>query len=126
MPRLVCRVVGVALLAAGLAGFVSPTLLGLHLTPVHDIVHLLTGLVALYVGFAATLTAARIFCLVFGAAYLLLAVAGITMPGLVASMLGHAALTSRELTPDNAVHAVLGAALLVVGLRTPKTVVRTF
>ena len=71
-------------------------------------------------------TAARIFCLVFGAGYLLLAVAGITMPGLVASILGHPALTAHELTPDNAVHAVLGAALLVVGLRPPKTVVRTF
>jgi hypothetical protein len=126
MARLVCRIVGVALLVLGLAGFASPTFLGLHLTTVHDIVHLLTALVALYIGFAATLTAARIFCLVFGAGYLLLAVAGIAMPGLVASILGHAALTSRELTPDNAVHAVLGAALLVVGLRAPKTVVRTF
>jgi len=126
MARLVCRIVGVALLVVGLAGFGSPTLLGLHLTPIHDIIHLLTALVALYVGFAATLTAARIFCLVFGAGYLLLAAAGITMPGLVASILGHPALTAHELTPDNAVHAVLGAALLVVGLRPPKTVVRTF
>ncbi len=126
MARLVCRIVGVALLVVGLAGFASPTLLGLHLTPIHDIVHLLTALVALYVGFAATLTSARIFCLVFGAGYLLLAVAGITMPGLVASILGHPALTAHDLTPDNAVHAALGAALLVVGLRAPKTVVRTF
>lgn len=126
MARLACRIVGVALLVVGLAGFGFPTMLGMHLTTVHNILHLLTALVALYVGFAATLTSARIFCLVFGAAYLLLAAAGIAMPALVASMLGHPALTSRELTPDNAVHAVLGAALLVVGLRAPKTVMRTF
>ena len=126
MARLVCRIVGVALLVVGLAGFAFPTMLGLHLTTVHDVLHLLTGLVALYVGFAATLTSARIFCLLFGAGYLLLAVAGIIVPGLVASILGHPALTSHELTPDNAVHAVLGAVLLVVGLRPPKTVVRTF
>lgn len=126
MARLVCRIVGVALLVVGLAGFAFPTMLGLHLTTVHDILHLLTALVALYVGFAATLTSARIFCLLFGAGYLLLAVAGIIVPGLAASILGLPALTSHELTPDNAVHAVLGAGLLVVGLRAPKTVVRTF
>ena len=112
MARTVCRIVGLGLLAVGLAGFASPTMLGLHLTTIHDIIHLLTGLVALYVGFASTRTTARVFCLLFGGAYLLLALAGLVAPGLVAAVLGHAPLSARELTPDNAVHAVLGAVLL--------------
>jgi len=112
MARIVCRIVGVGLLALGLAGFALPTLLGLHLTTIHNLVHLLTGLVAVYVGFAATLTTARVFCLLIGAGYLLLGLAGLVAPGLLASLLGHAPLSVRELTPDNALHAVLGAVLL--------------
>jgi predicted small integral membrane protein len=118
MAKTVCRIVGVGLLVVGLAGFASPTLLGLHLTTIHDIVHLLTGLVALYVGFAATRTTARLFCLLFGGAYLLLALAGLVAPGLVSSVLGHTPLSVRELTPDNAVHAVLGVVLLAASKKS--------
>lgn len=111
MGRMACRIVGVGLLAVGLAGFALPTVLGLHLTTVHNVIHLITGLIALYAGFA-TRTTARFFCLFFGGGYLLLGLAGLVAPGLVSEVLGHAPVSSRELTPDNAVHAVLGAALL--------------
>jgi hypothetical protein len=117
MARTVCRLVGLGLLAVGLAGFASPTMFGLHLTTIHDIVHLLTGLIALYVGFAATPTAARVFCRLFGGGYLLLGLAGIVAPGVVAGILGHAPVSAGELAPDNAVHALLGAALLVSSKR---------
>lgn len=113
MARTVCRIVGVGLLAIGLAGFAWPTMLGLHLTAIHDILHLLTGLVALYVGFAAPPTAARVLCLLFGVAYLLLGLAGLVAPRLVAAVLGHAPVSAGELAPDNALHAVLGAGLLL-------------
>jgi len=113
MCKILCRIVGAALILAGLAGFVSPTLLGLHLTTIHNIVHLVTGLVALYVGFAASVVVARMFCLIFGAGYLLLGIAGFVAPGVVASILGHPPVSARELTPDNALHALLGAVLLV-------------
>jgi hypothetical protein len=124
MARNVCRISGVALLLFGLIGFAWPTVLGLHLTPIHNIVHLLTGLIALYVSFATRIAAARIFCLLFGIGYLLLASAGLVAPGLVASMLGHGPLTAGELTRDNAVHALLGALLLLAGWRAPRTVAR--
>jgi len=73
MCRILCRIIGVALLLVGLAGFALPHLLGMHLTTIHNVVHLLTGLIALYVGFAATFEAARVFCLVFGAVLLIAA-----------------------------------------------------
>jgi len=125
MSRTVCRIVGVALLLAGLAGFVQPTLLGLHLTTIHDVVLLLTGLVSLYVGYAAGYEAARIYCLVLGALYLLLGALGLVAPGLVADLLGHAPVSARELAPDNAFHAVLGGALIVFGIATRATVVKS-
>jgi hypothetical protein len=113
MSRTLCRIVGVALIVVGLAGFAWPMLLGLHLTAIHDVVHLLTGLIALYVGFAASVGAARMFCLIFGGVYLLLGILGVVAPGPVAQVLGHPPVSARELTPDNALHALLGAVLLV-------------
>ena len=36
MARNVCRIAGLALLVFGLAGFALPTMLGLHLTTIHN------------------------------------------------------------------------------------------
>jgi hypothetical protein len=63
---------GVAFLLAGLLGFVMPSLLGFHLTTIHNVIHLATAAVALYLGFAGTYAAARTFCIAFGAVYLAL------------------------------------------------------
>lgn len=110
------KVVGILLLIVGLAGFAMPHLLGLHLTPVHNIIHLLTAALALYMGFAASVESARTFSIAFGAVYLLLGVLGFVAPGLVTTVIGHPATSAGELMPDNLVHVVLGAAFLGVGL----------
>ena len=54
MFRTLCRVLGVVFVLAGLTGFADPNLLGLHLTPAHNVIHILSGLVTLYVGFAGS------------------------------------------------------------------------
>jgi uncharacterized protein DUF4383 len=110
------KVVGVVLLIVGLAGFAMPHLLGMHLTPIHNIVHLLTAAIALYMGFAASYSAARTFSLVFGAVYLLLGVVGFVAPDVVTAVIGHPTASAGDLMPDNLVHVVLGAAFLAVGL----------
>jgi uncharacterized protein DUF4383 len=110
------KVVGVVLLIVGLAGFAMPHLLGMHLTPVHNIIHLLTAAMALYMGFAASVGSARTFSIAFGAVYLLLGVLGFVAPGLVTTVIGHPPTSAGELMPDNLVHVVLGAAFLAVGL----------
>src|SRR5688500_19382522 len=89
MAHTACKILGVAFLSAGLVGFVMPHFLGFHLTTIHNLVHLATAAVALYLGFAGSLTNARTFCLLFGAVYALLGVLGFAMPGLVATILGH-------------------------------------
>jgi hypothetical protein len=60
-------------------GFVAPNLLGAHLTPAHNVVHIVSGLIALYLGFAGTLSAAKTFCLVFGVVYLALGILGMAL-----------------------------------------------
>ena len=118
MARAACKVLGVAFLIGGLVGFVQPHFLGFHLTTIHNVIHLATAAVALYLGFAGTLTAARTFCLTFGAVYALLGVLGFGAPGLVATVLGHTGpVTSGDLTPDNLFHIVTGGAFLVAGMK---------
>jgi hypothetical protein len=76
MAKTVCKLLGVVFLLVGIAGFAKPGLLGAHLTPPHNIVHIVSGLIALYFGFAGSLSGAKGFCLVFGIVYLALGVLG--------------------------------------------------
>jgi hypothetical protein len=76
MAKTVCKILGVVFILVGVAGFAAPTLLGAHLNPAHNVVHLVSGAIALYFGFAGSPGAARGFCLLFGLVYLLLGVCG--------------------------------------------------
>jgi hypothetical protein len=122
MARTICRVLGVAFVLAGLGGFVMPHLLGFHLTTIHNLIHLASGAVALYLGFAGSAAAVRTFCIAFGAVYLALGALGFVAPGLVAAVIGHAPVDSGELTPDNIFHIVVGAVFLLAGLAGPREV----
>ena len=76
MAKTVCKLLGIVFVIVGVAGFVAPNLLGAHLMPAHNLVHLVSGAIALYFGFAGSYGAAKGFCLIFGIVYLLLGVAG--------------------------------------------------
>src|SRR5260370_4848980 len=76
MAKTVCKLLGVIFVIVGIAGFVAPTLLGEHLSPVHNLVHVVSGAIALYFGFAGSAGAARGFCVLFGIVYLLLGICG--------------------------------------------------
>jgi len=115
MAVTVCRIAGFALVAAGLAGFAEPMLLGMHLTPVHNIIHIVSGALALYFGFVAP-AGARGFAVAFGSIYLLLGFAGFAAPNLVAAAIGHDAMVNAgALMPDNVVHVMLGGVFLATG-----------
>ena len=121
MAKTACKILGIAFLLGGIGGFVDPHLLGFHLTMVHNLVHLATAAVALYLGLAGTEGAARTFSLVFGAVYALLGVLGFVAPGVVAAVLMHPGpVSAGELTPDNIFHLVVGGAFVVAGLMSPK------
>ncbi|MGH9852479.1 MAG: hypothetical protein ACREBD_21800, partial [Blastocatellia bacterium] len=61
MARNVCKILGVVLALAGIAGFLQSDLAGLHLTPTHNVVHLVTAAIALYVGFKGSDSHVRTF-----------------------------------------------------------------
>jgi hypothetical protein len=76
MAKTVCKILGVVFLLVGICGFIKPDLLGAHLTPAHNLIHLISGAAALYLGFAGSLSAAKTFCLAFGLVYLALGFLG--------------------------------------------------
>ncbi len=76
MAKTVCKLLGLIFVIVGVAGFVAPHLLGAHLSPAHNAVHLVSGAIALYFGFSGSYSGARGFCLLFGLVYLLLGICG--------------------------------------------------
>ena len=126
MAKTLCKVAGFLFLIVGLVGFAMPTLMGFHLTPIHNIIHVVTGAIALYLGFSASYHAARTFCLVFGVVYLLLGVIGFMAPNIIATVIGHPGpVTSADLVSDNAFHLLVGIVFLGVGLMRPAVVTTT-
>ncbi|HEY8461345.1 MAG TPA: DUF4383 domain-containing protein [Blastocatellia bacterium] len=118
MAKAICKILGVVFLIVGLLGFYSPNLLGMHLSGIHNIIHLISAALALYFGFVASPGAARVFSLIFGVVYLLLGALGFVAPSPVIELLqAHRAPGGlRNLAADNVVHLILGALFLIAGL----------
>ena len=118
MAKTVCKILGVVFVLVGLCGFAAPGLLGAHLTPPHNVVHIVSGLIALYFGFAGTLSGAKAFALVFGVVYLALGVLGLA--------LGVDADRTWMVGPlhfgkvDHFIHVLLGIVFLAGGLFTKR------
>ncbi len=123
MAKTLCKIVGLVLLIAGVCGFFSRNLMGMHLTNVHNVVHIASGALALYFGFAGSAGGARSFCLLFGLVYALLGVLGFIQPGFVASVLQaheEAGAPSPTMAMDSIVHLLVGGVFLVAGLLSPR------
>jgi hypothetical protein len=123
MAKTICKIFGAVLVVVGIVGFFIDNLLGLHLTLLHNAVHILTGLVALYFGFSGSDASARTFSMAFGAIYVLLGIVGFVQPNIIATVIQfHGTVTAgSDLIMDNIVHLLVGAVFLIVGLiRAPQ------
>jgi hypothetical protein len=126
MANRVATILGLGFLLVGILGFVMPHALGAHLSLVHNIIHLVTGAVSLWIGLKGTTGGAKSFCIIFGAVYLLLGIVGFALgtgPDKMFTVLpGQLELGMS----DHVIHIVLGAVYLVGGLMTrPMPVTRT-
>jgi hypothetical protein len=125
MAKTYCRILGVAMLAAGVLGFMMPRLLGFHLTPVHNVIHLATGALATYFGFSGSYAGAQSFCRAFGVVYALVAILGFAAPGLLSAILGHPGMTASDLMPDNVFHVAVALSSLAAGFAGAPAALRT-
>jgi uncharacterized membrane protein HdeD (DUF308 family) len=118
MAKTITTLLGIVFILVGLVGFAAPGLLGAHLSPAHNIVHLVSGAIALYLGLKGSLSAAKMFCLVFGIVYLLLGVVGF-FAGTDTDRMFHVIPGVLELgTVDHVIHVLFGAIFLIGGLMT--------
>ena len=109
-------------MVVGLLGFVAPGFMGMRLSTLHNVMLLLSGVVAIYFGLKATPAAARTFCIVFGALSGVLGLVGFVSggPNYTFTIIPGALVLG---TMDHLVHLILGAILLSVGWgRRPATV----
>lgn len=115
MAKTVCKLLGIVFIIVGVAGFLAPKLLGAHLNPAHNAVHLVSGAIALYFGFAGSASAARGFCILFGLVYLLLGVCGWFLGAGPDHMLNVSTLLMLG-TVDHIIHVLLGVVFLAGGV----------
>ena len=121
MAKTICKILGVVFLLVGVIGFASPHLAGAHLSPAHNVVHIVSGVIALYFGFAGSLSAAKAFCLIFGVVYLALGVLGLAL-GAGTDRLWHVLDDTLVFgTADHGIHCLLGILFLAGGLFTKRT-----
>lgn len=129
MANRVATILGIGFLLVGLAGFLIPNLLGAHLSLAHNIVHLVSGAVSLWLGLKGTPQAAKTFCIVFGAVYLLLGVAGFVAGSETTPSTGIPHGNDTRIlkvlpgqlefgTVDHVIHVLLGALYLIGGFAT--------
>jgi hypothetical protein len=117
MAKTVCKILGVAFLLVGIAGFAAPTLMGFHLSPPQNIVHIVSGIIALYFGFSGSLGGAKGFCLVFGIVYLGLGIFGMVMGDPAMNRMWHVGPLDLAMA-DHGLNILLGAIFLAAGLFT--------
>lgn len=118
MATLVCKVLGAALLIAGVWGFIDgERVLIFHVNTAHNVVHVLSGLAALACGFAGE-RPARVFSRVFGSVYLLVAALGFAGVAPAIDLL-------HLNGPDNWLHLAIGGAFLAGAAIPPSAVRRT-
>lgn len=104
MAQKFVKVLGIIFLVLGIVGFVLPMEGIFHLTPMHNIVHLASGIIGLIM--SNTEAKAALFAKVFGFVYLLVAILG---------LFTHEFMGIMFLIADNILHFIIAFASLYVG-----------
>jgi hypothetical protein len=119
MAKTIATILGVVFILVGIVGFFAPTLMGTHLSTTHNLVHIISGAIALYFGLAGTLGAAKTFDIVFGIVYALLGICGFLLGTGNDRMFEALASLGLHLgTMDHVVHILLGVVFLIGGFLT--------
>lgn len=115
MAKTVAKIMGVVLFLFGVLGFTHVLdSLGAHVGPgyaTHNLVHVVTGVLALYFGFTGSISVARGLCIIFGLVYLAVGILGLAMGDLT-----HEPLVLGRV--DHGINLIVGAIFLGGGVFT--------
>src|SRR3954471_4774760 len=115
MAKTIATILGIIFLVVGLLGFAAPGMMGMHLSPAHNIVHLVSGALALYFGARGTYDAARAFCIIFGIVYGLLGLIGFVAgagPDYMLNLVPNQLMLGKM---DHIIHVILGVVFILGG-----------
>lgn len=119
----VAILIGLVFVAVGILGFIDNPIVGdspdaiFHADTVHNIVHIVSGVLFLFVGLAVP-AAARGFLITFGIIYLVIGIIGLTSIGTegMGKILGFLHVNGA----DNYLHVGLGLVILLMGFMSRK------
>lgn len=115
MAKKLAVLFGIVFVIVGLLGFIPNPIVGaaglFQTDHLHDLVHLLIGVILLIVAFAAP-AASSLWLKIFGVVYLLLAVLGFLMVPHGGMLLGLVTMNAA----DHWLHVVLGIVLIIAGM----------
>lgn len=127
----VCIGMGIGFIVIGLAGIMMPGFMGMHLSMTHDFIHLGSGALALWAGYADDSKRAYLFSLIFGLLYGLLGIVGFLFGSAGYPGVGHMEADQNLLrvipnvlelgTNDHLVHIVISAIFLLGAYSWKKT-----
>jgi hypothetical protein len=117
MATPIATVLGILFLVVGLLGFAAPGMPGMHLSPAHNAINLVSGALALYFGARGSDESARGFCIIFGLIYGLLGLIGFIGGG-ADSMLTVIPNQLMLGKMDHIVHIFLSVVFIFAGLST--------
>jgi hypothetical protein len=120
MTKKIAAVIGIGLVLLGLIGFVVPDLLGMHLSPGHNLIHLISGGLTIFFAVKATPAASKAFCLFCGLLYAVLGSVGLMVGGidqLITVLPNQVALGFA----DHVAHLVVAAAFCLAALHREAT-----
>jgi uncharacterized membrane protein HdeD (DUF308 family) len=123
--KMVAMIGGAVLALVGILGFVltNPLLGMFDVNMVHNIVHLLSGVVLLGAAFMNNGANARITLLVLGVVYAIVAILGFVAPGVTESLVGDNS-TTTSMMADNILHLLLAVVFIAVPLLVKEETVR--
>lgn len=123
MAKTLSTILGIIFLVVGLLGFAAPSLMGMHLSVAHNVIHLVSGALALYFGTKGTYDSARAFCIIFGIIYGLLGLIGFVAGGAdyMLTVIPDQLVLGKM---DHIIHVILGILFIIGGL-SPRAVATT-
>jgi uncharacterized membrane protein HdeD (DUF308 family) len=114
MTKTVSTILGIIFLVVGLLGFAAPNLMGMHLSVAHNVIHLVSGALALYFGTKGSYDSARAFCIIFGIVYGLLGLIGFVAGGTdyMLTLIPDQLVLGKM---DHIIHVTIGILFIVAG-----------
>lgn len=127
----VCIALGIFFVFIGLTGVVTPGLMGMHLSVVHNTIHLASGALALWTGYSENSNRSYVTCISLGLLYSAFGVLGFVMGSAGYPNVGYAQMDQYLLriipdsfevgTSDHLIHILIGVTFLVGGVFTKRT-----